>query len=317
MEMRRKILQLTMVFVLGLGVNAFGADIVWEGDVSNRWDVGDNWDQTAVPGSSDTAYIGHSSGTDTVLIDSSTAASCYSLRLSYQSSNSTTYKLNMTGGSLNVAGSGSSGRFSLGETNSGQGEFNLSGGAVTVNDRLMLGDHGHGVMNMSGGTLDTSVGINMGCRGSTSGALYLSAGTITAPSIWCGDDSTATAALNMTGGAINLSSTLYVNTFSNGTLGGMMSLDGGVVTASALSMDNGDNVAGTLDITGGKLVLDGEYDSSWAYYDDGWVTAYGGTGSLVFTYDGEVTEITAIPEPATMGLLTAGFGLALLRRRRR
>ncbi|MBN1943751.1 MAG: PEP-CTERM sorting domain-containing protein [Phycisphaerae bacterium] len=220
----------------------------------------------------------------------------------------------MTGGTLNTTGT----RSSIGDTAVGKAVFNLSDGAATFNDRIMLGDHGHGEINMSGGTLGSNVGINMGCRGGTSGDIYLSDGTITVPSIWLGDDGGATAILEVTGGAINLSDTLYVNTYSSGSLGGMMSLDGGVVTASALSMVNADDVAGTLDIAGGTLILDGEIDSSWQYYVDGWVTANGGTGTLDFDYDSgsDTTTITAVPEPATMGLLALG-GLGVLIRRKR
>ncbi|MBN1553332.1 MAG: PEP-CTERM sorting domain-containing protein [Phycisphaerae bacterium] len=314
-----KILRLTMVCVLGLSVNVFAADIIWTGAVSDRWDHGDNWNQGGVvPDSSYVVRIGDNTYPSTsVLIDSSTTAVCNNVKLGTQSGNTTQYTLTMTGGTLNQTGTGSGGRFQIGEQSGTNGVFNLSGGVVTVNSNVMLGERSQGAVNMSGGTFTVyNAGINMGARGGSYGELNLSGdGTINTPFVACGDDGGATAYVNMTGGVIN-TDTLGVNAYTGG-MGGTMLLAGGTVNAGAVSMTNEDDLDGILDIAGGTLVLDGEFDSSWTYYVDGWVVANGGAGTLDFDYDGvsDTTTITAVPEPATLSLLALG-GLGVLIRRK-
>ena len=123
--------------------------------------------------------------------------------------------------------------------------------------------------------------------------------------------------LNMTGGEIDLG---VGNLFCPWDADSQpeIHLDGGVIRAADLFMTgrNADRTPGLLDITDGMLVLGGEWDATHDFVVNGYMTAFGGTGELQFNYDGAVTEITAIPEPATLLLVSLG-GVALLRRKRR
>jgi hypothetical protein len=73
-----------------------------------------------------------------------------------------------------------------------------------------------------------------------------------------------------------------------------------------------------IDITEGTLIVrnktGGTIQEGWI--DKGYITAYGGTGTVILTVDENGYEVlTAIPEPATIALLCLG-GLALRRRKR-
>jgi hypothetical protein len=78
------------------------------------------------------------------------------------------------------------------------------------------------------------------------------------------------------------------------------------------------NSNGSMNITEGTLLLDGNKVSDIDdYVTDGWLTAYGGSGTVIRTYDSGTnhTIVTGIPEPITIALLGLG-GLALVRRKR-
>lgn len=101
---------------------------------------------------------------------------------------------------------------------------------------------------------------------------------------------------------------------------GELHIDGGIIRAEVLSfgvvdpcIPGSETLENSVDITNGKLLLPGDISSL-----DSRVTAFGGTGSLVFTYEADqagYTTVTAIPEPATVLLLGLG-GLVLLRCKR-
>jgi len=94
---------------------------------------------------------------------------------------------------------------------------------------------------------------------------------------------------------------------------GHFQLDGGTVHASDFRLNNAptDGTQGTMDITMGKLILEGDLTSDatlQGYIDDGYLTGYGGDGSVVVNYvPGVGTEVTAIPEPAAVLLLSLGL----------
>ncbi len=160
------------------------------------------------------------------------------------------------------------------------------GGSLTADNVYLGWGQPGGVLHMEGGLLNVNAQISVGGNGGGS-----------------------TGLIDMTGGVID-TGTLFIDNGSN-SVSGQVNLAGGTIYANLSVGANG-----RLDISGGTFVWEG-FDFSginglntW----NNWIDAYGGTGTLVATYDGLNTTITAIPEPATMLLL--GLGGLLIRRRR-
>jgi hypothetical protein len=92
---------------------------------------------------------------------------------------------------------------------------------------------------------------------------------------------------------------------------GSVSLYGGTINASELRMTS---ASGSMDITVGTLILDGDDTATiQTYIDDGWLTAYGGRGEVQMDYDvtkAGKTTVRAIsllrPRPADGGSVSAG-----------
>jgi len=133
--------------------------------------------------------------------------------------------------------------------------LDINGGSLTASGAYVGVDNpdGHGILNMSGGVFST-------------GSLQLG---------WSG-----TGTLNMTGGTINLSDNLQVPGLG-GT--GTVNLNGGTINASELQLTS---ASGTMDITTGVLILEGDDTATvQTYIDDGWITAYKGQGKLNLDYN--------------------------------
>jgi len=300
----------------------------WDGAVSSRWDDPANWNG-GLPvgdGSSAATLVDNSATTTTILIDAATAAVCNRFYVGDGVGDSQLYTVNMTGGSL-TATTGSAQVF-IGNWDQSQAEFNLSGGVVTTSDVVLGNDPAGGTgpsgwLNMDDGVINYDHLFSLAAYPGAYGELNMNGGKIT----YTGDDWKAAgmlvgdagdAVLNMTGGEIDLGiGSLYLPWDTDDQP--ELHLDGGVIRAADLFMTgrNDDRLPGSLDITGdGMLVLGGEWDATHPWVVAGYMTGYGDPSNLVFDYDGSVTEITAIPEPATLMLVGLG-GLGLLRRKRR
>ena len=173
-------------------------------------------------------------------------------------------------------------------------KLTIDGGTLNVADHAFIGQWGTdqiGTIEINSGTMNTTL---LMCGGDTSGAQ--------------GDGT-----LLMNGGTVNISWLLAVAGGYNGTDGagiGHIQLDGGLIDVTGgggLIMSS----SGSIDFTGGTLILNGEITDMSGY---GNVTAYAGAGSFVYDYNGSRTTITAIPEPATLALI--GLGAVLFRRKR-
>ena len=94
-----------------------------------------------------------------------------------------------------------------------------------------------------------------------------------------------TGTLNMNGGTLT-SENLYVA--HQGASEGHVNLYGGIITTENFAMRVIAGAVGTMDITAGTLIIDGDVLSQiQGYIDDpnGWITAYGGNGTLQLDYD--------------------------------
>ncbi len=174
------------------------------------------------------------------------------------------------------------------------------------------------LLTIDGGTLHCNdhllVGENWGSD--QKGSLLVNAGTVNTTLLMVGggtNGSNGTGYVQLEDGVINISWMLAIGGGYDGITGGgagHVQLNGGILHAvggGGLVMSD----HGSLDITGGTLVLSGEIADLTAF---GNVTAYDGNGSFVYDFDGTHTTITAIPEPATLFLI--GLGILGLRKMR-
>jgi len=167
-------------------------------------------------------------------------------------------------------------------------------------------NEGTGVVNMSGGTININGGIIVGSTNIQ---------TIEDPFEEILHP--GTGSLTMTGGLISAADANALEIGTNESTG-WVDLLGGTIMVGDLVI----GADGGMNITEGTLVLKGDdMRTILDYIDAGQLTAYGGWSGAEWQYDYNVrnagqTTVTAIPEPATVALLTFG-ALVLLRRRKR
>jgi hypothetical protein len=171
----------------------------------------------------------------------------------------------------------------------------------------------NGTITMSGGSLTTVNHIYMAALSTDTAILNMSGGTINIGStsfhnLYCGQNGAAT--FNMSGGAMNIAGNFNValNVGSNATV----NLSGGTITCNVLSMMPSGGAIGTIDITStGKLIIAGDVTLTINdYVIDGWITAYGGKGTVVYDYGitnvGKTTVWATVSNKATIPTPTNG-----------
>ncbi len=118
--------------------------------------------------------------------------------------------------------------------------------------------------------------------------------------------------LNMISGTITMGNTFKIGRDAGGI--GHANLDGGIFSANNFVMREKADSVGTMDVSAGTLIINGDRLSLvQGYIDNGWITAYDGNGTLQMDYDvtneGQTT-LTAIhnlnPNPANGSLVSAG-----------
>jgi len=141
-------------------------------------------------------------------------------------------------------------------------------------------------INMTGGTLDASSSHGWMLIGWGNGdpigpaVLNLSGGTINAEHMRIGDHRQGT--VNMTGGTINIAGQLKICFFDTAT--GHLQLDGGTVNCGSFSMKT--SGVATMDIAAGTMVVDGDETTTiQGYITSGYITSYGGNGTVSIDYN--------------------------------
>jgi hypothetical protein len=132
----------------------------------------------------------------------------------------------------------------------------VDGGSLTTEQDVVLGRNGDGTLNMMGGIIDCRRDFELGYNNP--------------------------AVLNMTGGTIIVGRDVELPKEGNGQTTHVDLHGGTLIVNDDLLMGEG----GTMDITAGTLIIDANVVSTvQEYIDDGWITAYGGDGTVQLDYD--------------------------------
>ncbi|MHC4540118.1 MAG: hypothetical protein ACYS74_10110, partial [Planctomycetota bacterium] len=180
-------------------------------------------------------------------------------------------------------------------------------GAITNILRVGSGNS-TGDLTIDGGTLTTNGSLWIANDGGSTGTVYMISGTLNASSLNVARRGQGT--LDITGG------TIIANNFRIGqtsTATGHVNFHGGIITANNFAMRDGSSV-GTMDVTAGTLLIDGdELSTVQRFIDNGWITAYGGDGTLHLDYNVTNEGLTTLkavhnlnPNPADGSTVVAG-----------
>ncbi len=184
-------------------------------------------------------------------------------------------------------------------------QINTTAAAPVINSptaaagfQIRVGATGSGAsLTMNGGSFDVGEWLMIGIEAATKpGTFTMNGGTINLGSftgggghLWLGY--TASGTFTMNGGTINAP-----GKFGLGWAGGSAAvhIDGGTITAGSFSMTS----SCLLDITNGTLIINGDQTAIISSYkNSGWMTAFGGAGTLVCEYNianAGKTTVTAI-----------------------
>jgi len=324
--MRKSFLLTTLTLVLFLAGNVFAADVHWDGGAgagSPNWNVATNWSTDLVPGVADSVKAIMVPGYGPTIANAGAVADTVDvgtwgwegeLTVEAAGSLATTVHLTIafdanmvgtvdnsgtinTGASLIVGENGdgfitNSGTATIGTTvlignlAGSEGTVdNTSTGTIAATSAFYVGQLGEGSLTNSGAITAsdllvssgiTSMGTmeNSGTVGVT-GWIYL--GSVPAQN---GD-----AQLTTTDGSITTSPTnnLQLGEATGGL--GHINLDGGTIDIGNLGV-NGTDQEGTMDVTGGTMIIDGDETGGIIYLNgEDVITAYGAWGTLNIDYD--------------------------------
>ena len=288
----------SLVLVLGLVGTAPAADVTWTDlGTDSLWSTALNWSGSAVPTDADDAYINMEPG---AVIEAGVTADALDVILGNAAGE--TGRLTMTGGTLTAHKTGGGGP-GLWVGNRGMGYFEMSGGTLSADNMyLPRNSGGQGFMTLSDGSITVGNTFTLGLHHLEYGELIMTGGTVDVDSMFrCSDY--GNAYLRITGGSIDVAGTFYIvrrGTNGGANTSGHVQLDGGTITVDDFQMDaQNSGRPATMDITAGTLTIRADKTALITYYDAiGWITAYGGTGTLnVDLVDGN-TVVTAEIGPA-------------------
>lgn len=285
------------------------------GATSTAWETTTNWDGGTVPGAGADVYVTQdrtgASGYAPVI---NSAAAVDYVAVGWAGFGSGNTSLTVNSGSL----------ASTYETNVGNasvGTLTVNGGTAQAGWDMTVGTFGGtGTLNVNGGTASTPyqmvLGRGVGSAGTinTSGTGIVNvAGNLVVG--WAG----GTGSLNMNGGTVNSNGTFWFAP-DLGSQANINILDGVLNLKGATQID----VGGTyhVEIQKGTInwynSLSNGPETILAWAAAGKWSGYGSGANIRASYDDvtHITAITAVPEPATMALLSLG-GIAMLRRNRK
>ena len=206
----------------------------------------------------------------------------------------TTAYLNKPGGELTLIDSTCAAaggpEVGIAHWNSGDHDLLMTGGTFDVTGLVAIGSGvgNNGLMTMGGGAMTVGLSFYVGGTGNVTWSVNGGNGT-----------------LEMTGGTVDITGNLEVGT-QWGYGHGDVAVRGGTITASDLVIDLG---AVAVHSTG-KIITDGDDSAALNAY----VAAGKLLGTVFYNTATSKTEVTAVPEPATIALL--GLGGLLLRKRK-
>jgi hypothetical protein len=172
-------------------------------------------------------------------------------------------------------------------------------GDVVLGKDIIIARHASAtgvITEMNGGSLTASGVVFIGQYGGSDGTMILSGGTLSTGSEMAVSVSGA-GQLEMTGGAIHVSTAFKIGRYEKIEAVGHVDLHGGTITCTSFGI----NSYSDMDIEAGTLVIDGNQLSAInSYVTDGRITAYGGAGSISVDFDVSnvgKTTVTAVPAP--------------------
>ncbi|MDD5134304.1 MAG: hypothetical protein PHP01_02690, partial [Phycisphaerae bacterium] len=155
-----------------------------------------------------------------------------------------------------------------------------------VSTSIRLGGASGGDLTMTGGTLTTTGSwIILGYDAGSNGTFTMSGGTVTTGgTMYVGFSGNGTMYMN--GGTINVNGSRFGIAYNSAASVGHLYLNDGVINCKDFIMAKNAGSTATMDITGGKLVILGDKTALVnGYVTNGWVTAYGGSGTVLVDYD--------------------------------
>jgi len=178
----------------------------------------------------------------------------------------------------------------------------IDSNTAAVATSVKLGGPAGGTLNVTGGTLTTSTSwIILGYDAGSNGTLTIDSGTVTSgTTMYVGFSGNGT--LYMNGGTINVPNNRFGIARNSAASVGRVYLNGGTINCQDCNMANIAGSTATMDITAGKMIINGDKTAIInTYIANGWITAYGGSGTVKCDYNVSTgkTTVSALSSKAS------------------